>query len=52
MQAADGTGDLSEMLLDVVTPDGYYTQLPAHAPVQEFCDSIGIAPDPAKSDGR
>eukprot|EP00962_Isochrysis_galbana_P017278 scaffold4967_cov116-Isochrysis_galbana.AAC.16 len=26
MQAADGSGDLSEMMLDVVTPDGYYTQ--------------------------
>jgi hypothetical protein len=36
-------GAASAMLLDVVTPDGYYTQVPAHA-VQEFCDSIGIAP--------
>jgi hypothetical protein len=31
------------MLLDVVAPDGYYTQVPAHD-VREFCDSIGIAP--------
>jgi hypothetical protein len=40
MQAAEGSGDLSEMLLDVVTLDGYYTQVPAHMPL---CKSPAIA---------